>query len=73
MFLLVGDLSFHEPNIQAHNTRYMTIMPDPHAHIGTRLRARREALDLSVSDMAMSTNLREDYIIAIERLDRMHG
>lgn len=45
-------------------------MPDPHTHIGTRLRARRESLDLSVSDMAMSTNLREDYIIAIERLDQ---
>lgn len=38
-------------------------------HIGHRLRARREVLELSVSDMSKSTNLREDYIIAIERLD----
>ena len=45
-------------------------MPHSDTHIGLRLRARRDALGLSVSDLAAATHLREDYIVAIERLDQ---
>lgn len=45
-------------------------MPHNNIHIGQRLRARRDALGLSVSDLATTTHLREDYIVAIERLDQ---
>jgi len=47
----------------------MGIMQDEPSHIGERLRARREALDMSVSDVSKITHIREDYITAIERLD----
>lgn len=46
------------------------IFPAGAEHIGERLRARREALELSVSDLSMSTHIRADYITAIERLDQ---
>jgi hypothetical protein len=41
-------------------------LPD---HFGTRLRLRRERFGMSVSDVSATTNLRIDYIEAIERLD----
>ena len=45
-------------------------MRDANKHIGQTLHARRLALGLSVSDIAATTHLREDYILAIERLDQ---
>lgn len=45
-------------------------MRDEHKHIGQTLHARRLALGLTVSDIAATTHLREDYILAIERMDQ---
>lgn len=45
-------------------------MRDANKHIGQTLHARRLELGLSVSDIAATTHLREDYILAIERLDQ---
>jgi len=42
--------------------------PQP-ADFGTRLRRRRERMDLSLSDMSASTHIRAEYLAAIERLD----
>lgn len=39
-------------------------------HIGSRLRARREGFGLSLSDMSETTHIREDYLTAIEALDK---
>lgn len=41
----------------------------PSDHFGARLKKRREGFGLCISDMSATTNLREDYISAIERLD----
>lgn len=38
--------------------------------LGARLQARREALGLSVADMSKTTNIRADYITAIEGFDQ---
>lgn len=38
-------------------------------HIGHALKARREALELSIADVSASTNLRADYLMAIEALN----
>ncbi len=38
-------------------------------HFGTRLKKRREGFELSIADVSASTNLREDYITAIESLN----
>jgi len=38
-------------------------------HLGARLQSRRVGFDLSVSDVAASTHIRDEYITAIERLD----
>ena len=45
-------------------------MSEAAQHIGETLRARRVELGLSLSDIAQTTHLREDYIMAIERLDQ---
>ncbi len=45
-------------------------MRDADKHIGQTLHARRLALGLTVSDIAATTHLREDYILAIERMDQ---
>jgi len=37
-------------------------------HLGARLRARREGFGLSLSDMSDTTNIREDYLTAIETM-----
>lgn len=41
-------------------------------HFGARLRARREGFDLSLSDMSDTTNIRQDYLAAIESLDEAY-
>lgn len=38
-------------------------------HFGARLAARRDRFGLSLSDMAEMTNIRQDYLTAIETLD----
>jgi cytoskeleton protein RodZ len=43
--------------------------PGSSDHFGTRLRLRRERFGMSISDVSAATNLRIDYIEAIERLD----
>ena len=41
----------------------------PSNHFGARLCARRESFGLSLSDMSETTNIREDYLVAIETQD----
>lgn len=41
----------------------------PSDHFGARLRARREDFGLSLADMSKTTNIRVDYLTAIEALD----
>ena len=41
----------------------------PSDHLGTRFRARRESFGLSISDVSEMTNVREDYLAAIEAMD----